>query len=253
MVNAEKLQALIDTAKALIDKQATESDGEFFTWHEKAIRVLTSIYGKQSDQYKSFEQITFKVTWAYISTTANDSKIKACAMGLVKSIGILSSYLEEMKENDTEETEVVNYDFSKVFIVHGHDSQLKESVARLVDRQQHIEAIILSEQRNRGKTLIEKLEKHSDVGGAICLFSADDVGREKDEKRGKPRARQNVVFEAGYFMGKLGRDHIIIIADKAVELPSDLNGILYTDKESWKHDVLAELEEMGYDIDFSKE
>ena len=63
MVNAEKLQALIDTAKALIDKQATESDSEFFVWHEKVMRALAGIYGKQSDQYMSFEQINFKATW----------------------------------------------------------------------------------------------------------------------------------------------------------------------------------------------
>ena len=103
MVNAEKLQALIDTAKVLIDKQATECDSEFFVWHDKVMRVLAGIYGKQSDQYKSFEQITFKVTWAYAIGTANSSKIKACAMGLEKSIGILSSYLEEMKENNNQE------------------------------------------------------------------------------------------------------------------------------------------------------
>lgn len=252
MTNIEKLQSIIEEAEQLKAANVASDNPQFQAWKIKASRFLIKQYGEQSHEYEQFYDISFSLL-IFTSYTQESDYIEVCRDGLEEAILILSDYLEEMKENDTEETEVVNYDFSKVFIVHGHDSQLKESVARLVDRQQHIEAIILSEQRNRGKTLIEKLEKHSDVGGAICLFSADDVGREKDEKRGKARARQNVVFEAGYFMGKLGRDHIIIIADKAVELPSDLNGILYTDKENWKHDVLAELEEMGYDIDFSKE
>lgn len=252
MTNIEKLQSIIEEAKQLKDANVTSDNSQFQAWKNKATRFLIKQYGEQSQEYIQFQKTPFSLYFIFSSTTETDY-IAACKKGLEKTILIFNNYLEELKDDNAAGSEAVNYDFSKVFIVHGHDSTLKESVARLVDKQPKIDAIILSEQRNRGKTLIEKLEKHSDVGGAICLFSADDVGREKDEKRGKPRARQNVVFEAGYFMGKLGRDHIIIIADKAVELPSDLNGILYTDKENWKHDVLAELEEMGYDIDFSKE
>ena len=60
-------------------------------------------------------------------------------------------------------------DNNKIFIVHGHNEALKQEVARLVEKQ-GLEAIILSEQANRGKTIIEKFEEHSDVGAAICLL-----------------------------------------------------------------------------------
>lgn len=142
-------------------------------------------------------------------------------------------------------------DFSKVFIVHGHDEALKQEVARVIEKQ-GIEAVILHEQANQGATIIEKIEKNSAVGAAICLFTPDDRGKAKSEGNDKKRARQNVVFEAGYFMGKLGRDKVIFIADPSVEMPSDLQGVVYTDTKDWKIDLAKELDEIGYNIDFNK-
>lgn len=142
-------------------------------------------------------------------------------------------------------------EYKKVFIVHGHDNALKQEVARMVEKQ-GLEVIILSEQANRGKTIIEKFEEHSDVGAAICLFTGDDYGKAKDATSENLRARQNVVFEAGYFMGKLGRENVIIVTDKNLELPSDMQGVVYTDAGNWKTEVLQELDKIGYAIDFNK-
>lgn len=148
-----------------------------------------------------------------------------------------------------EEPTVVNQ--KKAFIVHGHDGELRESVARLLEKQ-GITPIILFEQPNQGATIIEKFEVNSNVGAAICLFSADDIGNTKNAKTMNNRARQNVVFESGFFIGKFGRKRVIIIADKSVELPSDLQGVVYTDVSNWKYDVLKELKAMGYIIDYNK-
>lgn len=139
----------------------------------------------------------------------------------------------------------------KIFIVHGHDGELKQAVARIVEKQ-GITAIILSEQANQGRTIIEKFEDYSDVDGAICLFTADDIGKAKNDSADNQRARQNVVLETGYFMGKLGRNHIVILADNGIEMPSDLSGVVYTDTDSWQIDLLKELKAMGYTIDFNK-
>jgi hypothetical protein len=90
----------------------------------------------------------------------------------------------------------------KVFIVHGH-AGAEDKVARFVERL-GFEAIILNEQADGGKTIVEKLESNSDVGFAVVLLTPDDEGAE----RGKPlqgRARQNVILEWGYFAGRLGR------------------------------------------------
>ena len=147
-------------------------------------------------------------------------------------------------------TEAQPINYAKIFIVHGHDGELKESVARIVEKQ-GIEAVILSEQANRGETIIEKFENYSDVGGAICLFTADDVGKSKQEDIERSRARQNVVFETGYFIGKLGRNHIVILADDGIEIPSDLSGVVYTNTGNWRFDLLKELNAMGYTVDLN--
>lgn len=140
---------------------------------------------------------------------------------------------------------------SKVFVVHGHNGEMKEAVARLVERQ-GLQAVILHEKANQGATIIEKFERNSDVSCAICLFTADDFGRAKAAEKETKRARQNVVFEAGYFIGKLGREKVILIADQGVEIPSDLRGVVYTDSRNWRFSVLQELKAIGYNIDYNK-
>lgn len=140
---------------------------------------------------------------------------------------------------------------NKVFIVHGHNGEIKEAVARLIENQ-GIRAIILHEQANNGNTIIEKFEHNSDVGCAVCLFTADDIGRAKNTKNNHSRARQNVVFETGYFIGKLGRDKVILVAERGVEIPSDLHGVVYTNSSDWRFSLLKDLKAIGYNIDFNK-
>ena len=144
----------------------------------------------------------------------------------------------------------------KVFIVHGHDNELKEATARLVEKI-GLEAVILHEQPKGGKTIIGKLEKLADrVGYAIILYTPYDEGREKGSENSKPRARQNVVFEHGLFMGKLGSERVCILRKGEVEKPSDDQGILYIEvkdgSNEWKHEVAKELKNAGYDVDLNK-
>ena len=115
-----------------------------------------------------------------------------------------------------------------------------------------MKAVILNEQSNHGQTIIEKLETEGSAAGAVCLFTADDEGKSRVEQSAKPRARQNVVFETGYFIGRLGRENITILADKGIEIPSDLQGVVYTGTDNWEFSLLKELRSMGYSIDFNK-
>ncbi len=145
---------------------------------------------------------------------------------------------------------------NSVFIVHGHDGAAKQEVARFVEKM-GLDATILHEQPNRGLTLIEKLEKYSNKAGAvIALFTPDDLGYPfgKDELLAS-RARQNVVLELGYFIGKIGRDKVIILFKLGVELPSDVLGVVYIEMDAygaWKLQVGKELRDAGYSIDLNK-
>lgn len=247
MTDYEKLKNIIDEITELQHKQVTYYLAEFKAWYSKTSRFLLNKYGQKSFEYKDFQNIQFQ---SMIPDARQE--IIVCINGLNQARATLSNYLEELVlEEDKTEQKTINTDFSKVFIVHGHDGELKEAVARIVEKQ-GLKAIILSEQANEGKTIIEKIEAHSDVSSAICLFTADDVGKKKTDLKSKPRARQNVVFEAGYFMGKLGRDKLVIISEKGLELPSDMSGVVYTDKANWEISVLKELKAIGYAIDYNK-
>ena len=110
-----------------------------------------------------------------------------------------------------------------------------------------LEPIILHEQASGGtRSIIGKIERNSNVAAAIVLLTADDVGKAKDECDCKPRARQNVVFEAGYFIGKLSPDRVILLHEESVEIPGDLGGCIYiATTGQWKDDIRKEFDEMN--------
>lgn len=248
----EKLNLLIADADWLIDEGVTSGDSRFQAWKMKVSRFLIKTFGEKSHEYEYFQHTSFSLG-VYTLSTPDSAFVEACTNGLRITRDVLSTYLDEMEEELPKRNikAKVSTNFSKVFIVHGHDGELKEAVARLIE-QQSIETIILSNKTNEGKTIIEKIEHYSDVSAAICLFTADDKGKAKSEKSLSDRARQNVVFEAGYFMGKLGRNRMVIVAESNVELPSDMSGMVYTNKSDWKVEVLKELKSMGFAIDFNK-
>ena len=137
----------------------------------------------------------------------------------------------------------------RVFIAHGHDQGSKDTVARLLTKLK-FEPVILHEQPNQGRTLIEKFEDYADVGFAVVILTADDLGRAAKEAVEQPRARQNVILELGFFVGKLGRQSVCALHERGVELPSDLAGIVYISLEGdWKIPLVRELRAAGYTVD----
>lgn len=250
----EQLKALIDEIDVLITHGVSNSDPEFIKWQKKAERFLKSHY-HEGDEYKDFINISFGLSFCTLDTP-DSFWVEACADGLRKTKAIFEVYLEELQNSDDKEmTKVsdkkISNNNNKVFVVHGHDGELRQSIARMLERQ-GIEPIILAEQANLGATIIEKFEKYSDVSAAICLFTDDDLGKAKKEDDLKHRARQNVVFEAGYFIGKLGRENVVLLANSNIEMPSDLSGVVYTNNSMWETRVLKELREMGFLVDLNK-
>jgi len=146
---------------------------------------------------------------------------------------------------------------NKVFIVHGRDKAAKESVARFLERL-NLDVVILHERPNKGRTIIEKLLEESDidVGYAVVLLTPDDVGKlASEEGEASPRARQNVIFELGLFVAKLGRQRVHALYKEGVEVPTDYLGVLYTpldDDGAWQIKLAMELQAIGFDIDLNK-
>lgn len=142
----------------------------------------------------------------------------------------------------------------KVFIVHGREPGPREAVARLLERLD-FEPVILHERPNRGRTIITKFqEEAADVGFAIVLMTPDDVGGNLATGQ-NPRARQNVIFELGFFIGVLGPERVAALVKGDVERPSDFDGVVYIaldDHEAWKLAVARELGAAGFQVDLNK-
>lgn len=143
----------------------------------------------------------------------------------------------------------------KVFIVHGHNSEMKESVARVLEKF-GLQPIILHEQPNQGRTIIEKFTDYSNVSFAVILLSPDDLAypRKGDPDKAKFRARQNVILELGFFLGKLGRQRVLALFRKSenFELPSDYDGVVFTafdDAGNWRFELARELKVCGFTVD----
>ncbi len=246
MTDFEKFEELYYQIDMLISNQVHYNSPQFKAWHNKCICFLSNHYGVNSPELKTFESINF-----YIIGMDSRNQHEPCRRGLETAKLTFAPYFnnlvgQEPRLNDCEKQG------KSIFIVHGHDEAFKERVARLFDKLQ-LSYIILNEHPNLGNTVIEKLENcATQAKAAIVLFTPDDIGKAKTEKSTKNRARQNVVFEAGYFMGFLGRKNtMLIVSDNSIEMPSDLNGIVY-DGEASQLTIAKELKAMGFDIDYNR-
>ncbi len=168
-------------------------------------------------------------------------------------IDLIIEKIEIIGENSGAKVSTITSNNKKVFVVHGHDNETKEAVARVIQTL-GLEAIILNEKSNQGKTIIEKLEHYGDVGYAVVLLTPCDIGKAQEETEFVPRARQNVIAELGYFIGRLGRNRVSIIHRTNVDIPSDFKGLGYIsyNNSSWKFDLARELKSAGYNIDANK-
>ena len=146
----------------------------------------------------------------------------------------------------------------KVFVVHGHDETAKTNVEIFL-REIGLEPVVLHRQADEGLTVIEKFEKHSDVGYAFILLTPDEIAYIKaeevkldSERRKEFRARPNVIFEFGYFVGKLGRSKVCCLYTGDVSLPSDVSGMIYkkftNNIDEVAYSIIKDLKASGYAI-----
>jgi predicted nucleotide-binding protein len=147
---------------------------------------------------------------------------------------------------------------NRIFIVHGHDHVAKNDLENYI-KELGLEPVVLHRMPDEGRTVIEKFEEYSDVGFAFIILTPDDTAYATREgvlpdngRKKESRARQNVVFEFGYFVGRLSRKNVCCLYTGGVTLPSDVHGILYKEfhkaiKEVF-YDIKKELEASGYKL-----
>lgn len=168
----------------------------------------------------------------------------------------MTSYQAQKYGVQSGDCKAVNQMTNKVFIVHGHDEAAKQAMARTLEHA-GFEPIILHEQATSGKTIIEKIEAYTDVPFAVVLYTECDLGRAKEKKpeNVRYRARQNVVFEHGYLIGRLGRERVCALVKGNVETPGDISGVVYIpmdDAGAWKANLAIEMRAAGLPVDMNK-
>ena len=254
----ERLRKVLNGIQEL--KALPRGSPEFGRWRRNAEVAIVNTFGRESSHVADFKNIRFTLTAFRSGTPA--SRFQAAYMrGLESAASVLESMLDEIEEyweEDNQSSEVADSEVKtpkstkKVFIIHGHDESARETVARFLEKLE-LEPVILHEQPNKGRTIIEKFVDYADVKFAVVLLTPDDVGAIKGKHADlRPRARQNVVFEFGYFIGRLGRESVCALVKGEIEKPSDSDGILYVpsdENDGWKIRLLRELKAAGFEVD----
>lgn len=235
------------------DEDVDRAEAEETKWRNYTIDLLSHIFSNPSKADKYAEK-TSRGSFSLGGKLHYTEEAKYFRRRMDSSITELESILEgleiipELVETSTPQ-ESSDHSISlskKVFIVHGHDEVAKESVGRFI-HQLGLSPVILNEQPNEGWTIIEKFEKSSNkVGYAVVLLTPDDIGTSKNKPEElKPRARQNVIFELGYFAAKLGRKRVCALYKGGIEIPSDYHGVAYVsmDSDDWKTRLAVEIKQ----------
>ena len=255
----ERLKELHSEAESAT--HAWTKNGKFTEWRQNVQSALRHLLDENCQQLKAFNSVSYGPP-IFVSGMPDSVFHNSFIGGMKTAGGIIRSAIQEYEDYEQQDGHDVDHTSAdgnsaisrKVFVVHGHDNEMKESVARFLERLD-FEAVILHEQASGGDTIIEKFERNADVKYAVVLLSPDDVGAAKDKSNTlQLRARQNVVFELGYFVGKLGRSRVCPLVREPLERPSDIHGVVYIpfDEGNWKIHLVKELKNLGFEVDANK-
>jgi predicted nucleotide-binding protein len=263
----EKLQRLIAEGKMFsYDNFSTKGDygyptaftSEFIAWRTRVINLLRKAFGAESAPVRVLED-GLAVRLLGNGEDKFNEMIGKLVGALVAGADILEDdRFGEALQELSDETVPTAIPSNRVFIVHGHDDQAKNELEMFV-REIGLDPIVLHRQPDEGQTVIEKFEKHSDVGYAFVILTPDDIAYSATEdeladgvRQKEWRARQNVIFELGFFIGRLGRSRVCCLFRKPVALPSDINGVLYKpfdrSVQEAAYSIMKELRAVGYTV-----
>ncbi len=250
-----------DKAKKLLDNRPITSAAKQ-TWETVTQDVLSRAFGASSPNVASVMNVG---QYSFGADTEREWEEQR-AEDTATRLEIIDGLIELLMSNSALEKsgslsstskldEPVEFG-NRVFLVHGHNEAAIHETARFLERFD-LEVIVLREQANSGRTIIEKFMDYSDVAFAVILLTADDRGGKVDDiyEAQKPRARQNVILELGFFLGKLGRKRVCALYQDGVDIPSDYSGVLFIplDKNgAWQLAIARELKSAGLEIDMNK-
>ena len=264
MTAIRKSEAKIRIQKALDEistlKGESRASQVFQKWYRNTRLALQHIFGEDSSQVQEYNDVSYSPIFVSDATIAS-----AYSSGLSKTEALLSSMFEEIDDYWRDEQPVTpshqesdRYEWEisrRIFVVHGRDEGTLQTVVRVLEKLELV-PIVLKDQSNEGRTVIEKFEDYSDVGFAVALCTPDDVGAlATDADNLRPRPRQNVVLEWGFFVGRLGRNRVCALIKSEVELPSDYAGVMYIkvdDSGAWQLELVRELSSAGIQTDANK-
>lgn len=262
---AKALERLRKALKAIPElKRDPLGSTVFKKWRRDTETVINHTFGEESSHIADFMRVDY-IGPVSLNTPRSDYEWhKARSNGLDSAAAVLESMIDEIQEFWEDESPLSGSlstergalpSTNEVFVIHGRDNEVKQTVARFLEKID-LKPVILHERPDRGRTIIEKFEQHAEVGFAVALLTPDDEGSLYGEENNlKPRARQNVIFEFGYFIGRLGRQKVCALTKGNVEIPSDYSGVLYIrldDAGGWKMKLITELKNAGLDVDANK-
>jgi predicted nucleotide-binding protein len=244
---------VVERLRALISEAPNVDPKGVRPWRERARLAVIAAYGEQSSHLERFDKISYSLG-IWTDSTPRSAFDRAALGGVRTAVAMLEAFVEDLDDGAPAPISSTS-DGRRVFVVHGRNDGIREEVARFLERL-GFEAVILHEQTDQGRTIIEKFEAHAlDVSYAVVLLSPDDYGRGPDDDNwpeAPNRARQNVILELGYFMGKLGRASTAALFLHGTELPSDIHGMLYIPfDDTWRLRLAKEMRDSGLDVDLN--
>ncbi|UOB18474.1 TIR domain-containing protein [Abyssalbus ytuae] len=245
------------------NKDFKQLQSDYSSWHDYNLELLKQSFNEPYNEYR--KSYSYTGNWSGMilrsGRTSSTQALKDLTNKFNSKINNLKKLVQKIDLLKSTEVEAANDDShdeqklekSQVFIVHGHDDLTKLETARFIEKL-GFKPIILHEQASLGNTIIEKIENYSNVGFGVVLYTPCDTGFKKgNETDLRDRARQNVVFEHGYLIGKIGRKNVAALVKGDVETPNDISGVVYISmNKDWKLDLAKELRSSGYPLDMNK-
>lgn len=239
---------------------------EFTKWRRSTRVAMNYIFGADSQNAKELGNIEYLIY--YPDEDLGVIEIRSAEtylQGLHMASAMLESMVEEIDrwwpdDQASPQAGVPNVNevpvTNRVFVVHGRDEEAKQTVARYLEGL-GLEPVILQEQPSQGRTIIQKFEEYAEtVGFAVILGTPDDVGALADDRDNlRPRMRQNVVYELGYFNHALGRKRVCVLLKDDIERPSDYDGVIYITLDNfggWRMELAKELKEARLPVDLNR-